>query len=127
MPAIRSRTPSLTPLFIWDYSRDRAPRKRAIGHFDIRDGTWVKRRLDPKRHLAQIAGGSPAWDAQTYMALGPDLKHLAAYTTDNRVFRIDRATFEAHRFAKDFGYGVQYYCEYRYWSVSDAKQGRLGL
>lgn len=126
MPAVRKATPGRNPLFLWDYTKG-APRKKAVGYLDLKTGIWVKERVDPKKHLMRMADMTPGWQVETYMSLGDDLRGLEARVTDGRTFRISRETFEAHRFVKEFGFGQQWFCEYRYWSVAQKGQGILDL
>lgn len=121
----RARLPKTNQLFVWDYSKGGKPRKRMVGDFDLATGTWTKRRLDPKKHLAQIAGGAPAWDATIFESLGPDLYWLVAHTTDGRTFTTTRETFDKYGFEKNFGYGRQKFLEYKHWSVAQAGQMKL--
>lgn len=83
----------------------------------LRAGILMKEKIDDKKHLLFIYGGTPAIDEQIWNDNEDKIKKIRIKTKKGKIFKTDKDTFNRNKELINLGFGNQYAMPIEFWTV----------
>jgi len=96
-------------------------KKRIIGW--IENETFIKK-INPNFHLQRIWGDTPGIQKVIWDRIEDKVKEIKVFA-GKIIFKISKEIFNREKVVKDYGHGLQYFVNRRFWEIENPYQKKL--